>query len=314
MISEDTKQRLKDAIPLSSIIKDSMDLTPAGPDEWKGLCPFHNDKNPSFTVNDSKGFFHCFSCDANGDVFEWLDRKNNLPFTEAVNFLANRLGISIEHEDRLMRPADMSSRPAPKREPLEKDRFRALQKDGAVYRYLTEERKLSPDVLKSYAVGETSDGQAYAFAYKERRGKRTYTQFLKCVKLQRTPEGKKDEWRYPKGGKNILFGLLAAEEMSPDRDSLIITEGEIDALSWATYGYAAVSIPCGATSTAWIEVNYEWLQAWNTIHINFDEDRAGRSKVEEVVKRLGIERCDILRLPLIHPEQKTEELEEDIEL
>lgn len=106
--------------------------------------------------------------------------------------------------------------------------------------------------------------------------------------------GKKIEWREPKGGKNILFGMLAVPEHAKE---LVIAEGEIDAITWAQYGFPAVSVPGGAGNTGWVDVCWDWLQRFERIHISFDEDRAGRAKVVEIVQRLGMARTDIVRLP-----------------
>lgn len=60
--------------------------------EMEARCPFHNDKTPSFKVNDAKGFFHCFGCGAHGDVFEWLERQRGMPMREALAFLGAEVG------------------------------------------------------------------------------------------------------------------------------------------------------------------------------------------------------------------------------
>src|SRR5579859_7037341 len=63
--------------------------------EYSGLCPFHNEKSPSFTVNDEKGFFHCFGCGAHGDVIGYVMQSQNLGFVEAVEALAGEAGLEV---------------------------------------------------------------------------------------------------------------------------------------------------------------------------------------------------------------------------
>src|SRR5260221_6068590 len=63
--------------------------------EWSGLCPFHNEKSPSFFVNEDKGFFHCFGCGAHGDVIGFSMRAGNLAFPEAVEALAGEAGLEL---------------------------------------------------------------------------------------------------------------------------------------------------------------------------------------------------------------------------
>ncbi|MEE8270738.1 MAG: CHC2 zinc finger domain-containing protein, partial [Alphaproteobacteria bacterium] len=85
---------LRARISVSDVIGRRLRLTHAG-HEFKGLCPFHREKTPSFTVNDQKGFFHCFGCGAHGDVIGFLMRHDNLPFVEAVEQLAGQAGLQV---------------------------------------------------------------------------------------------------------------------------------------------------------------------------------------------------------------------------
>lgn len=81
-------------VPLSSVIGKRMKLTRAGR-EHKGCCPFHKEKTPSFTVNDAKGFYHCFGCGAHGDVLGFVMDHDNLQFMEAVEQLASLAGMQV---------------------------------------------------------------------------------------------------------------------------------------------------------------------------------------------------------------------------
>ena len=77
---------------LSAVIAPSVKLVKAGR-EFKACCPFHNEKTPSFTVNDEKGFYHCFGCGAHGDAIRFLTDQRGLPFMDAVKELAARAGM-----------------------------------------------------------------------------------------------------------------------------------------------------------------------------------------------------------------------------
>ena len=79
---------------LSAVISPSVKLIRAGR-EWKACCPFHNEKTPSFTVNDDKGFYHCFGCGAHGDAIRFLTDNRGLPFMDAVKELAASAGNSF---------------------------------------------------------------------------------------------------------------------------------------------------------------------------------------------------------------------------
>src|SRR3954465_7172856 len=65
---------------------------------WKGLCPFHSEKTPSFHVNPEKGFFHCFGCGAGGDAFKFLELHEKVGFQEAVRMLAQKFGVALPEE------------------------------------------------------------------------------------------------------------------------------------------------------------------------------------------------------------------------
>src|SRR5579884_1645002 len=83
---------------LSGVIARSVKLTRAGR-EWKACCPFHNEKTPSFTVNDEKGFYHCFGCGAHGDAIRFLTEAGGLSFMDAVKELAAGVGMTVPAPD-----------------------------------------------------------------------------------------------------------------------------------------------------------------------------------------------------------------------
>ena len=83
---------------LSSVIMPSVKLIRAGR-EWKACCPFHNEKTPSFTVNDDKGFYHCFGCGAHGDAIRFLTDQRGMPFMDAVKELAAKAGMEVPAPD-----------------------------------------------------------------------------------------------------------------------------------------------------------------------------------------------------------------------
>ncbi|MEC7942476.1 MAG: CHC2 zinc finger domain-containing protein [Pseudomonadota bacterium] len=81
-------------LTLSDVVNRSVKLTRKGR-EYLGLCPFHNEKTPSFTVSDDKNFYHCFGCGAHGDVFTFLIEKEGLSFPEAVERAALEAGLEV---------------------------------------------------------------------------------------------------------------------------------------------------------------------------------------------------------------------------
>lgn len=83
---------------LSTLIGRTVKITRAGR-EWKACCPFHNEKSPSFYINDDKGFYHCFGCSAHGDAIRWLTDQQGLPFMDAVKELAAAAGMDVPAAD-----------------------------------------------------------------------------------------------------------------------------------------------------------------------------------------------------------------------
>ncbi|MEZ3161063.1 DNA primase [Microbacterium sp. BWT-B31] len=84
---------------IADIIGERVALKPAGVGAMKGLCPFHDERSPSFNVRPQAGFYHCFGCGESGDVYSFLRKMDHLSFTEAVERLAGRLGFALHYED-----------------------------------------------------------------------------------------------------------------------------------------------------------------------------------------------------------------------
>lgn len=95
-VSESVVGEIKERFSIVSFIEAYVSLKKSGRN-YVGLCPFHNEKTPSFYVNDEKGIFHCFGCGVGGDIFGFMMRYNNLTFAEAVRELARRAGLKIEN-------------------------------------------------------------------------------------------------------------------------------------------------------------------------------------------------------------------------
>jgi twinkle protein len=164
----------------------------------------------------------------------------------------------------------------------------------AVMNYLINERKLDPNVIVAAKVGETPDGQAIVFNFADwdNESNRFVVAHRKYLKLAR-PDGKKDSWA-SKGTKRCLYGKnLVGDNVS----ELVITEGEIDALTWNSYGIPAVSIPNGVSDMEWMDVDWDWLRRFEKIYVSTDMDEPGRQIAPDICKRLGLHRCYIVELP-----------------
>src|SRR5580698_8614130 len=91
----DFKETVKLQADIVRIVGDYVKLKKAGAQNYSGLCPFHNEKTPSFSVHATRQFFHCFGCGVSGDVFAFVQKIENITFPEAVRAVAQKLGIAM---------------------------------------------------------------------------------------------------------------------------------------------------------------------------------------------------------------------------
>jgi DNA primase len=90
---------VRERSPIDDVIRDHVTLRSAGGGSLKGLCPFHDEKTPSFHVTPSRGFYHCFSCQEGGDVITFVQKIEGVGFAEAVERLAGRFGVELRYDD-----------------------------------------------------------------------------------------------------------------------------------------------------------------------------------------------------------------------
>jgi len=95
MSSTGTVAEIKSRLPVTEIVGETVQLKRAGT-TWKGLCPFHAEKTPSFTVSPERESWHCFGCGEHGDIFTFVMKRDGLDFREALNRLAEKAGVQAE--------------------------------------------------------------------------------------------------------------------------------------------------------------------------------------------------------------------------
>ena len=146
-----------------AVVSDSVSLRRAG-STYKGLCPFHGEKTPSFTVNKDKGFFDCFGCGVGGDVFKFMELQEKVGFQEAVRNLAQRFGIPIPE----LEASSEQRETAAEREALVKihevavTHFREQLESPAgarIREYLLNERGLTPATIEKLQLGYAPQGR-----------------------------------------------------------------------------------------------------------------------------------------------------------
>jgi len=109
-VPSETIQQIRERIDIVDLISTYVSLSKAG-QNFKGLCPFHSEKTPSFSVNPASQYFHCFGCQAGGDAFTFLMKQENMDFMEALRELSQRAGIALpERRQSTSRPKSGLSR------------------------------------------------------------------------------------------------------------------------------------------------------------------------------------------------------------
>ncbi|MBK3644741.1 DNA primase, partial [Streptomyces sp. MBT33] len=98
-INDEDVKAVRDAVPIDAVVSEYLQLRNAGGGNLKGLCPFHDEKSPSFQVSPSKGLFHCFGCQEGGDTITFVMKVDHLSFSEAVERLAAQAGITLRYEE-----------------------------------------------------------------------------------------------------------------------------------------------------------------------------------------------------------------------
>ncbi|CAB4540948.1 unannotated protein [freshwater metagenome] len=109
-IKEEDVTYIRERSPIDEVVADYVQLKNAGGGQKKGLCPFHDEKSPSFHVTPSKGFFHCFGCQTSGDVISFVMKMDHLSFTETIERLADRIGYQLRYEEGNFTPAPAGNR------------------------------------------------------------------------------------------------------------------------------------------------------------------------------------------------------------
>lgn len=152
---------LRTRTSLSALIGRQVKLTRAGR-EWKACCPFHKEKTPSFTVNDEKGFYHCFGCGAHGDAIRFLTDVRGLPFVDAVKELADAAGLQLPAPDP--RAQERAERAASLYEVTEAaalwftEQLRGV--DGASARAYLAQRGITQETSDAFSFGFAPDSRS----------------------------------------------------------------------------------------------------------------------------------------------------------
>ena len=329
-MQNDFVSQIKDKLDIIEIISDRVKLRKAG-NRWLGLCPFHNEKTPSFSVSQDQQFFHCFGCGKGGDIFTFVMQTEGLSFSETLELLANRAGIEISENEKsrgknksgsvhetlefansffrrgLNSPEGSVARAYLDRRNLlnnAPERFElgwSLPTWDALSRFFKEEKISDKDALDSGLVIESQRG-----LYDRFRGRVTFPIRDLTGRLiafgGRLIEG--DGAKYvnsPEGAvyskrKNLYLLNIAKSEIKL-RKRAIIVEGYIDAIRMHVCGYPET---VGTLGTALTEEQALLIKRFcDRCYLCYDSDAAGKEaslRASRILASAGIE-VNIISLP-----------------
>jgi DNA primase len=314
-------------VALAGVIGRRLKLTRKGR-EFSGLCPFHNEKTPSFTVNEEKGFFHCFGCGAHGDVIGFVMRADNLSFPEAVERLAGEAGIEVpvaspEERRQAKRQATLLDAveaacvfferrlgSAEGRSALDYLHGRGLD-DATIARFRLGFAPDARSALKSALTGETltepllveagllirpeDGGAAYdrfrgriTFPIADRRGRVIAFGARALADVQPKYLNSPDTPLFHKG--HVLYGLATAAPAARARGRVIVCEGYMDVIALQRAGFPEAVAPLGTALTE-AQIELLWRMAPEPV-LCFDGDSAGQRAAARAAERA---------LPLLKP-------------
>ncbi len=98
LYTRESRERVRDAVDFVDLVSARTDLRRAGPNRYEGLCPFHEERTPSFGINPSEKLYHCFGCQASGDLFTFVQETEGVDFKRALELLADRCNVQLERE------------------------------------------------------------------------------------------------------------------------------------------------------------------------------------------------------------------------
>jgi len=311
-IPDETLQAVRDRISLVDVVSAYVSLKRTGRNHL-GLCPFHNEKTPSFTVSDDRGFFHCFGCGAGGTVFNFLMRIERISFPEAVEQLAKRAGVALPEragDDRAdkLRTAlfDVNAKAE------QYFRYVFQQESGAAARAYVERRGVRADMLERYALGFAPASGSALSTWLQRQGiapalavqagvlaerdGRVFDRFRGRVMFPiRDRRGRviafggrtlgDDQPKYLNSPESPVFhkgeglyGLVEARDAIRAADRVVLVEGYMDALMLVQEGvpYAAATLGT-ALGPAQLRLVRAIAGEEAALFFLFDGDRAGRA-------------------------------------
>ena len=317
---------LRRRVSLSSVIGKRVKLISRG-NRMIGLCPFHQEKTPSFHVRDEDGYYHCFGCGVSGDAISFLREQESMSFIDAIHHLAEMAGMTVPEQQKLS-PEEREQRNSMAQMLEDAARFfeQALHKDIAIHaKSYLEKRQVSLASQTRYRIGyapasgllpfleelgyKPEDIIAAGLVRRSTRDQSLYDNFRNRLMFPiRNPRGEviafggralgeDQEPKYLNSAdspmfhkKLVLYGLKEARERIKDGLPVIVSEGYMDAIAIDQYQVAGAVAPLGTALT-----EEQMMLIWkgtDAPYLCFDGDAAGQRAAARTLLRL---------LPILEP-------------
>src|SRR6476661_871456 len=205
----DFKETVRQQADIVRVIGDYIQLKKAGAQNFVGLCPFHGEKTPSFSVHATRQFFHCFGCGKSGDVFKFVQEREQISFPEAVRLVAEKMGIPLP---RMQYSSESEAEDAGKRGRLIEMHERACKffedqlrrPEGAHAREYLAGRGLKEETIKTFRIGFAPDS---GFTLKDRLKGDFSEEMMRASGLFSWKEGADSSAMYSKFRNRIMFPI-----------------------------------------------------------------------------------------------------------
>ena len=317
---------LRRRVSLSSVVGKRVKLISRG-NRMIGLCPFHQEKTPSFHVRDEDGYYHCFGCGVSGDAISFLREQESMSFIDAIHHLAEMAGMTVPEQQKLS-PEEREQRNSMAQMLEDATRFfeQALHKDIAIHaKSYLEKRQVSLASQTRYRIGyapasgllpfleelgyKPEDIIAAGLVRRSTRDQSLYDNFRNRLMFPiRNPRGEviafggralgeDQEPKYINSAdspmfhkKLVLYGLKEARERIKDGLPVIVSEGYMDAIAIDQYQVAGAVAPLGTALT-----EEQMMLIWKSTdapYLCFDGDAAGQRAAARTLLRL---------LPILEP-------------
>ncbi len=317
----DFVEQLRSSVDIVSVIGERVRLKKSGPNRYMGLCPFHTEKSPSFTVHVVHQFYKCFSCGAGGDVFKFITEIEGISFYEALKFLAERYGIPmpkrslVADEDSRLREAVFHMHE------LAQEAFRSnLQASaGEAARSYLQRRGVSEETAALFGLGysdrsgrsllrifeqqglgsrlehsglarKRDDGSFYDY-FRNRLMFPIHNESGKIIGFGGRALAAEDNPKYLNSPETpiykksaVLYNLHRAKEAIRKEDRVILVEGYMDAIGVTAAGIHGVVASCGTSLTT--QQVQSLKRHSQRIVVNFDPDAPGANAAERSINLL----------------------------